>query len=304
MSKASIYKRFATVFEVQTCPRVQAQLFLNCCKSKMAHVGIQIYAQQQHTSKNMRDAILEIVNSDHFDREAILGEIKNRRINISEAFCLLWQNSETGDVSGRQAGIELNGAATAVCIVDLIILGKAEIEVVPGTTLGVKKIDVFAKVKDPTPTGTFLDKAIFNDMLEHHKKNPENPKKLKDWIMCGIQKFKAKNKCSTITLDSLVEKGILDKKESMFSIKYPTSLQGPERELADELNKIALENAEMTPYMRVLLTMLRAADDLLCFWDPLLKKHFPKEDYPRAKERIKSLVKVDIDLKKKYEGFD
>ena len=269
----------------------------------MAHVGIQIYAQQQHTSKSMRDAILEVVNSDHFDKEAIVGEIKSRRINISEAFCLLWQNSETGDVSGRQAGIELNGAAAAVCIVDLVILGKVEIEVVPGTTLGVKKIDVFAKLKDPTPTGTFLDKAIFNDMLEHHQKKPENPKKLKDWIMYGVQKCKPKNKCSTITLDSLVEKGILDRKESTFSIKYPTSLQGPERELADELNKIALENAEMTAYMRVLLTMLRAADDLLCFWDPLLKKHFPKKDYPRAKERIKSLVKVDVDLKKKYEAF-
>ena len=167
-SKASIYKRFATVFEVQTCPRVQAQQFLNCCKSKMAHVGIQIYAQQQHTSKNMRDAILEIVNSDHFDREAILGEIKNRRINISEAFCLLWQNSETGDVSGRQAGIELNGAATAVCIVDLIILGKAEIEVVPGTTLGVKKIDVFAKVFQFIFTCTLKhDNRAFDRDLEH-----------------------------------------------------------------------------------------------------------------------------------------
>ena len=270
----------------------------------MAHVGIQIYVQQQYTSKDMRDAILEVINSDHFDREAILGEIKNRKLNISQAFCLLWQNSDTGDVSGRQTGIEVNGAAAAVCIVDLAILDKVEIEIVPGTTLGVSTADVFAKVKDPTPTGTFLDKAIFSDMLEHHQNKPENPKKLKDWIMSSVRWCKPKNKCSTITLDSLVEKGILEKKESIFSIKYPTSLQGPEKELADELNRIALENAEMTPYMRVLLTILRAADDLMCFCDPLLKKHFPKEDYPRAKERIKSLVKVDVDLNKKYEAFD
>ena len=71
----------------------------------------------------------------------------------------------------------------------------------------------------------------------------------------------------------------------------------PEQNLIKEIQKIVLEGAEPDSFMRALLTMMRAVDNLHVFWDPLLKKCFPKEQYAMAKERIKSLVGVKKDKK-------
>ncbi|EDO44215.1 predicted protein [Nematostella vectensis] len=199
--------------------------------------------------------------------------------------------------------MELIAGAAACCILDLIVLGKLSVEVLPGSTLGISTKDVIVKVIDEKPTHTYLDKAIFDAILDHHRSNPDKPKKLRSWILMDLNRIVPKTKCATVTLDSLADIGILCKKESTFSIKYPTLNPGIQENLLKELQEVGY-GREPASYMRALLTIMRTVDNLLLCWDPLLKKQFPKEKYAAAKERIKALVQVSEDNEKKYEKMD
>ena len=85
---------------------------------------------------------------------------------------------------------------------------------------------MFFQVVDEKPTGTYLDEALFNGILKHHEKHPDKPEKVKSVIFDDISQLRSKNYCSTITLDSLVELGILEMKEKMMGRKYPTVNKG------------------------------------------------------------------------------
>ena len=53
---------------------------------------------------------------------------------------------------------------------------------------------------------------------------------------------------------------------------------------------MAVDNAPPDAYIRALLLIMRAVDDFFVLSDPLLRRHFSKEEYKPAKERIKALV--------------
>ena len=53
---------------------------------------------------------------------------------------------------------------------------------------------------------------------------------------------------------------------------------------------MAMENAPPDAYIRALLLIMRAVDDFFMLSDPPLQRHFSKEEYKPAKERIKTLV--------------
>ncbi|EDO31753.1 predicted protein [Nematostella vectensis] len=253
-----------------------------------------------YASSSMRDAVLQIVNSAHFNP----SEMKERKLTLSQAYCLLWQDAESGNVKGRQTSCELQAGAAAACLLDLIIQGKITVDVVPKTTLGIDREDVYVKVVQDSPTGTYLDKAIFNKILERHEKSFNEPRKLKKWISEDLYSFRSKNQCGTITLDSLADDlGILKKDKHMFSIDYPTVNPEPEENLRQQIQKIGLGHAEPDSYLRALLTVMRAADNLSCLWDPLLEKCFSKEQYKEAKERIKAMVQVDKSTSEKYQAM-
>jgi len=67
---------------------------------------------------------------------------------------------------------------------------------------------------------------MFNEVIQSHKKNPDNPNLVKNWIRCDLLKMQARNKCSTKTLDSLVELGIFNKENKLIGVQYPTLQQG------------------------------------------------------------------------------
>lgn len=79
-------------------------------------------------------------------------------------------------------------------------------------------------------------------------------------------------------------------------------LLGLEEDLVRDIRAVALDEAEPSSYIRTLLTLTRAADDLLCASDPVLKKHFSKDEYDKAKQRIIALVSVEKKGKEKYEA--
>lgn len=65
---------------------------------------------------------------------------------LSEAYCLLWQNSTTGDVAGRQGSKAKIGGAVCAVLLDLIAMGKIEIEFEKKKFLFVNYTDIWVKV--------------------------------------------------------------------------------------------------------------------------------------------------------------
>ncbi|KAK3751300.1 hypothetical protein QZH41_018027, partial [Actinostola sp. cb2023] len=160
---------------------------------------------------------------------------------------------------------------------------------------------LYFQVLDDKPTDTYLDAAIFDKILEHHQKKPDKPDRVKDWIYHDVSHIQARHLCSTITLDSLVELGILDMKEKFIGRKYPT-VKPVKRTWKTQIRAVALDGAEPSSYIRALLTLARSSDNLLCLQDPVLKKHFSKEEYDKAKERINALVGIGKSKEDKYEA--
>ena len=66
----------------------------------------------------------ELLASDRFDKDSIA----ERQLSLSQAFCLLWQNEDTGDVAGRQRPNAMTDSATAAVILDLYVMEKIDLE--------------------------------------------------------------------------------------------------------------------------------------------------------------------------------
>ena len=75
----------------------------------------------------------------------------------------------------------------------------------------------------------------------------------------------------------------------------------PEAALVKEIRQVALDNATPDAYIRALLLIMRAVDDFYVLSDPLLRRHFSKDEYKPAKERIKALVGLGKKKDVKYE---
>lgn len=89
-------------------------------------------------------AINSIIRSTHFDSETIV----KRPLKLSQAYCLLWHDAQTGDVKGREStwNYELQGGAFATCILDLVALRKISLEVEQKTFMGISFETTYIKV--------------------------------------------------------------------------------------------------------------------------------------------------------------
>ena len=67
-------------------------------------------------------------------------------LQLSEAYCLLWQDSRTGDVYGRQGSKAKIGGAVCAVLLDLIAMGKIGIEFEKKKFLFVNYTDIWVKV--------------------------------------------------------------------------------------------------------------------------------------------------------------
>ena len=85
-------------------------------------------------------------------------------------------------------------------------------------SLKLEHFSLYPQVADPNPTGTFLDDAIFSDILRHHQKDPERPRTAVEWIIQGDYK---KENTATVVLESLVQAEILGRESKLFGRRYP-----------------------------------------------------------------------------------
>jgi len=242
--------------------------------------------EEDEVVDTVKCTICGILASPLFDRKAIQG----RSLKLSEAYCLLWQNSKTGDVDGRQGSKPKIGGAVCAVLLDLIAMGKIRIEIEKKKFLFVNYTNIWVQVNDPSPTGTFLDRALFTKIAAKRKEGYK--RKLVDWIRDSITAWDYENNVASVCLDSLVKQGILRKERKLAGMctDYPTKNPEPRKELSREIRRIALEGAKPDPYMRTLLTILRAVDNFYSFEDPFLERHFTSKEYKAAKATIKQVV--------------
>jgi len=99
-------------------------------------------AQVEYSSSHMAKMVGKIVGSVQFNKD----EIRQEQFTLSQGYCLLWQDSNTGDVKWRKYGIEPNAGAAAAVLADLVVKEKAEVQVVPNTTLGIRNDKILFKV--------------------------------------------------------------------------------------------------------------------------------------------------------------
>ena len=95
--------------------------------------------------------------------------------------------------------------------------------------LGVKGLNDYTgllvctlQVVRDSPTGTYLDKAVFDKILKRHQKKPNDPREVSDWIRDDVHTFSSSKTCSGVTFESLVDLGILDEKKKFIGKKFPT----------------------------------------------------------------------------------
>ncbi|XP_031574252.1 uncharacterized protein LOC116308040 [Actinia tenebrosa] len=234
------------------------------------------------------ERLREILQSRHFNKD----DFEGRPLKLSQAFCLLWQNKENGEVSGRQRSGRIANAAVLAVLLDLFALGKIEFEaqVKQWIALGRRREITYVKVIDPSPTGTFLDKALFSGILYNYSNTPDKPKTLEEWILQGSY---LNPTCATQVLDSLVEAKIFGKTSVLFWKKYPTINPEPEAKLVKELRSIALQGQVADGYMWTLIKLLSDADTSLFGKRDLLSQHFSNEEFPRAKSCFTSLTFIE-----------
>ena len=108
----------------------------------MAGGGAAAAAAIEHAIKEMTKSVVEVINSSHFDR----GNITERKLKLSQAYCLLWQDLESGEVSGRMSSPELNAGCAGAALLDLIALGVIDVDVVAKKTLGISYKDNYVRV--------------------------------------------------------------------------------------------------------------------------------------------------------------
>ena len=77
---------------------------------------------------------------------------------------------------------------------------------------------------DYTATNTYLDPALFSKLAGYEQRTLQTRSKmeLSEIIREELSKWKGEQSCATVTLNSLVKLGILDRKTKMFGLKYPT----------------------------------------------------------------------------------
>lgn len=89
----------------------------------------------------------------------------------------------------------------------------------------------YAQVKDATMTSSYLDKALFSDIVKYHNNSMGRKKTTVEWIIQGSHE---RENSATAVLDSLVRRGILGRESMLFGRKYPTLNSGRQSFVCNE----------------------------------------------------------------------
>lgn len=138
----------------------------------------------------------------------------------------------------------------------------------------------YIHLKDAAPESEeVLNEAI--TLIQESKKT----RKVKRWVEVLANKAGTLKK---LTLNRLIEKGILEKEDHRFLwiipySKYPTSNLTPENKVRDRLNAVMLQGAQSSAHDLMLLSLIDVSD--------LVKEAFRnQDDYREIKKKLKVLT--------------
>ena len=77
----------------------------------------------------------------------------------------------------------------------------------------------YLQVADATLTSSYLDKALFSDIVTYHHRSMGKQKTTVEWIIQGSNE---RENSAKVVLDSLVQRGILGRESKLFGRRYPT----------------------------------------------------------------------------------
>lgn len=244
-----------------------------------------LYQDQDDVAKHFARVIYNItINSKEFNVEDF-GEYD---LHLCEAFCLLWQNAETGEVNGRKLGLPLKISVFAAVFIDLY---------------AAKRIEFYKASEFDEPgfriinkdfINTFLDIAIFDSLRTANKHGKLRDAKLWKWLQLAEEKESVE-----CTFDSLVARGILsEKKSGILGIfkRFPTLDPEPERNLEEKIKNIAFKRLKPDSYMMSLLVLSRDSDRIFMCKDPILRKHFTSSEYADAKKNLDRTLLEFLDI--------
>lgn len=80
-------------------------------------------------------------------------------------------------------------------------------------------------------TSSYLDKALFSDIVKYHNNSMGQKKTTVEWIIQGSHE---RENSATAVLDSLVRRGILGRESMLFGRKYPTLNSGMQSFVCNE----------------------------------------------------------------------
>ena len=219
-----------------------------------------------------------INNSTDFD----VLDFANHNLYLSEAYCLLWQNAETGEVDGRRVGLPLKIGVLAALFIDLHASGLIDVFMSPDED------EPMFRVLDTHSTQTFLDFAIFDSLRVANAQGRLREAKLWKWLLRAEDAD-----CVENTFESLMARGILKEKSTGFLglfKKFPTVNPEPEQALEKKIKDIVFNDHKLDSYMLSLLILSRESDRIFMCEDPILRKHFTSAEYTMAKKNLDRIL--------------
>jgi len=244
-----------------------------------------LYQDQDDIAKCFGHMVYNIIkNSIDFNAQ----EFHDHDLYLSEAYCLLWQNAETGEVDGRRVGLPLKIGVFAALFLDLHASGLIDV------FLASDDDEPMFRVTQSNSTQTFLDIAVFDSLRIANAQGRLREAKLWKWLLRAEDAD-----CVECTFESLIARGILKEKSSgLLGIfkKFPTVDPKPEQELERKIKSIVFNDLKPDSYMLSLLILSRESDRIFMCEDPILKKHFTSAEYKEAKKNLDRILLGRLDL--------
>ena len=245
-----------------------------------------LYQDQDDVAKCFGNIVYNIMmHSSDFRNE----DFEQHNLHLCEAYCLLWQDAETGEVDGRKLGLPLKIGVFAALFIDLCAANRIEV------FKNSDEEEPQFRIIDSHSTDTFLDIAIFDSLRGvADKRGRLREAKLWKWLERAEDAD-----CVENTFDSLVARGILKEKSSgllkLFK-RFPTLDPEPENKLEEKIKNIAYGREKPDSYMLALLILSRASDRIFMCSDPILRKHFTSVEYTQVKKNLDKVLIGHLDL--------
>ena len=195
-------------------------------------------------------------------------------------------------MKASQAHMHLLTGVYSAALVDLMMKGRIKIEKGPFWESEKEEGELYSiSILDATPTGSYLDKAVFNQLLNYSELSAQ-PQRLDDVLSTAVDG----KGCVTSVLKSLIDCEIFGEKSTgSFGIfkRYPVLKADVVEGLADEIGKIAFEKQFPDSFMLALLTITTSTDNMLqnSFVRQILKKdNITDLEFNFALENVKNVV--------------